>query len=159
MAGAEDDVKMPLLEHLTELRTRLLYSVVGFVIAFVVCFYFWKPVLDVITVGGSAAETHGLQIQIGSSRMIDVDLFSAGSIPNGWTVAVYPYESFYGGTASLAFSLDRSTGGNGDVLHLTITALRTNPSLGVDPFFILSTYGTSGSADFRSHIAMGLVTN
>ncbi len=49
MAGAEDDVKMPLLEHLTELRSRLLYSVVGFVIAFVVCFYFWKPVLDVIT--------------------------------------------------------------------------------------------------------------
>lgn len=49
MSGAEDDVKMPLLEHLTELRSRLLYSVVGFVIAFVFCFYFWKPVLDVIT--------------------------------------------------------------------------------------------------------------
>lgn len=49
MSGAEDDVKMPLMEHLTELRTRLLYSFVGFIIAFVVCFYFWKPVLDVIT--------------------------------------------------------------------------------------------------------------
>ena len=49
MSGAEDDVKMPLMEHLTELRTRLLYSVVGFVIAFVFCFYFWKPVLDIIT--------------------------------------------------------------------------------------------------------------
>src|SRR5690349_3732322 len=40
---------MPLLEHLTELRSRLLNSFVGFVIAFLVCFYFWKPVLDVIT--------------------------------------------------------------------------------------------------------------
>jgi sec-independent protein translocase protein TatC len=49
VAGAEDDVKMPLMEHLTELRTRLLYSFAGFIIAFVVCFYFWKPVLDVIT--------------------------------------------------------------------------------------------------------------
>lgn len=49
MAGAEDDVKMPLMEHLTELRTRLLYSFVGFIIAFVFCFYFWKPVLDIIT--------------------------------------------------------------------------------------------------------------
>jgi len=49
VAGAEDDVKMPLLEHLTELRTRLLYSFVGFIIAFLVCFYFWKPVLDLIT--------------------------------------------------------------------------------------------------------------
>jgi sec-independent protein translocase protein TatC len=49
VAGAEDDVKMPLLEHLGELRTRLLYSMVGFVVAFVVCFYFWKPVLDIVT--------------------------------------------------------------------------------------------------------------
>jgi sec-independent protein translocase protein TatC len=49
VAGAEEDVKMPLMEHLTELRTRLLYSTVGFVIAVVVCFYFWKPVLDIVT--------------------------------------------------------------------------------------------------------------
>jgi sec-independent protein translocase protein TatC len=49
VSGAEDDVKMPLLEHLTELRTRLLYSLVGFVIAFVFCFYFWRPVLSILT--------------------------------------------------------------------------------------------------------------
>ncbi|HEY4164642.1 MAG TPA: twin-arginine translocase subunit TatC [Dongiaceae bacterium] len=49
MNGAEDDVKMPLLEHLTELRSRLLYSLVGFAVAFVVCFYFWRPVLDLVT--------------------------------------------------------------------------------------------------------------
>jgi sec-independent protein translocase protein TatC len=55
MSGAEDDVKMPLLEHLTELRTRLLYSLVGFVIAFIACFYFWKPVLDVLTAPLEAA--------------------------------------------------------------------------------------------------------
>jgi hypothetical protein len=116
------------------------------------------PVLDLITVGAYGAETRGLQIPIGGSRTIDLDLFSAGNVPNGWTVNVYPYESFYGGTPSLGFSLDRSTGNNGDVLHLTITALRTNPSLGADPFFILSTYGTSGSPDYRSHVAMGLVT-
>lgn len=40
MAGAEDDKKMPLLEHLVELRKRLLYSAVAFIIAFLVCFYF-----------------------------------------------------------------------------------------------------------------------
>lgn len=49
MAGAEEDVKMPLLEHLTELRSRLLYSILGFITAFFVCFYFWKPVLDILT--------------------------------------------------------------------------------------------------------------
>lgn len=40
MAGAEEDKKMPLLEHLVELRRRLLYSSVAFILAFLVCFYF-----------------------------------------------------------------------------------------------------------------------
>ena len=35
MAGAEDDRKMPLLDHLIELRKRLLLSAVGFVVAFI----------------------------------------------------------------------------------------------------------------------------
>jgi sec-independent protein translocase protein TatC len=39
MAGAEDERKMPLLDHLVELRRRLLYSVVGFIVAFIACFY------------------------------------------------------------------------------------------------------------------------
>jgi sec-independent protein translocase protein TatC len=34
------DKTMPLLEHLVELRTRLLWSVVAFIIAFAACFYF-----------------------------------------------------------------------------------------------------------------------
>ena len=46
---------------------------------------------------------------------------------------------------------------NGDVLRLTITALRTNPILGVDPFIVLSTYGAPDQIDFRGHVAMGLV--
>jgi sec-independent protein translocase protein TatC len=37
MAGAEEEKKMPLLEHLVELRRRLLYSVAAFLIAFIVC--------------------------------------------------------------------------------------------------------------------------
>jgi sec-independent protein translocase protein TatC len=39
MAGAEDEKKMPLLEHLVELRRRLLYSAVAFVLAFVGCYF------------------------------------------------------------------------------------------------------------------------
>ncbi len=35
-----DQAKMPLLEHLAELRRRLLYSLVAFLIAFFICFYF-----------------------------------------------------------------------------------------------------------------------
>jgi sec-independent protein translocase protein TatC len=46
MAGAEEEKKMPLLEHLVELRRRLLYSVAGFVIAFIACFYFAQDMFN-----------------------------------------------------------------------------------------------------------------
>ncbi len=46
MTGAEDDKKMPLLAHLVELRARLLWSVAGFIVAFLVCFYFAQPIFD-----------------------------------------------------------------------------------------------------------------
>lgn len=37
---ATGDKKMPLLDHLVELRQRLIYSAVGLVVAFFACFYF-----------------------------------------------------------------------------------------------------------------------
>ena len=40
MSGAEDEKKMPLLEHLVELRRRLLYSGIAFVLTFILCFSF-----------------------------------------------------------------------------------------------------------------------
>jgi sec-independent protein translocase protein TatC len=46
MSGAEEDKKMPLLEHLVELRTRLLYAAVGFFIAFFACFFVAQDILD-----------------------------------------------------------------------------------------------------------------
>ena len=41
-----DQNKMPLLEHLAELRSRLLYSLVAFLIAFFICFYFADPLFN-----------------------------------------------------------------------------------------------------------------
>jgi len=35
-----DDRKMSLIEHLTELRQRLIYAAIAFVVVFLVCFYF-----------------------------------------------------------------------------------------------------------------------
>jgi sec-independent protein translocase protein TatC len=44
VTGAPEDKKMPLLDHLIELRQRLLYSVVALLVVFVVCFYFAQPI-------------------------------------------------------------------------------------------------------------------
>jgi len=42
--GPPDDKKMPLLEHLVELRRRLLYCIIFFFVAFLVAFYFAEPI-------------------------------------------------------------------------------------------------------------------
>ena len=46
MTDDPDDHKMPLLEHLTELRRRLLISFVGFFVAFLICWHFAEPIYD-----------------------------------------------------------------------------------------------------------------
>ena len=41
--------KAPLMEHLIELRSRLIKAVIAFLVAFVVCFYFSKEIFDILT--------------------------------------------------------------------------------------------------------------
>ena len=43
-----DASRAPLIEHLTELRQRLIYSLVAFFGTFVVCFFFAKPIYNVL---------------------------------------------------------------------------------------------------------------
>jgi len=43
-----DASRAPLIEHLTELRTRLIYSLLAFFGTFVVCFFFAKPIYNVL---------------------------------------------------------------------------------------------------------------
>ncbi len=39
----------PLIEHLTELRTRLIHSAVAFIIGMVICFTIWNPIFNFLT--------------------------------------------------------------------------------------------------------------
>ena len=41
--GNLDDRKMSLIEHLTELRKRLMFAAIGFIVVFLICFYFANP--------------------------------------------------------------------------------------------------------------------
>jgi sec-independent protein translocase protein TatC len=43
-----DATKAPLLDHLIELRSRLIKSLLAFVVLFFVCFYFAKPIYNVL---------------------------------------------------------------------------------------------------------------
>jgi sec-independent protein translocase protein TatC len=46
MSNDVDETKMPLLDHLVELRRRLIYSVLSFFVCFVACFYFADPIFN-----------------------------------------------------------------------------------------------------------------
>ena len=46
MTGDIEQAKMPLLDHLVELRRRLIYSAISFLVCFVVCFYFAEPIFN-----------------------------------------------------------------------------------------------------------------
>lgn len=44
-----EDTKAPLIEHLAELRSRLIRSVVAFLVGMVICFTVWNPIFDFLT--------------------------------------------------------------------------------------------------------------
>ncbi|ADO41360.1 twin-arginine translocase subunit TatC [Ketogulonicigenium vulgare] len=44
-----EDTAAPLIEHLAELRNRLIWSVLAFVVAMTICFFFATPVFNVLT--------------------------------------------------------------------------------------------------------------
>jgi len=44
-----EDTSAPLIEHLAELRTRLINSAVAFVIAMIICFTVWNPIYNFLT--------------------------------------------------------------------------------------------------------------
>lgn len=94
--------------------------------------------------GGGAATGKAIVIPPGQSKTIDVQLFSTGPTSGPWTVAASsfayntaaPYDA-----ADLAFAWDRTSGQNGDVLHLTIT-VAAQPHGNYHTFEINSTLGT-----------------
>lgn len=53
MKADDDDIEKssaPLMEHLIELRTRLMWSIGGFFIAFLVCFFFAKQLFNLLVI-------------------------------------------------------------------------------------------------------------
>jgi sec-independent protein translocase protein TatC len=71
---AEDEIndkEMPLLEHLAELRKRLLWSAVAFIIAFGVCYYFSSKIYDFL----AAPLAHQLEVRGQKPELIYTALY------------------------------------------------------------------------------------
>jgi hypothetical protein len=69
---------------------------------------------------GAPNTTPGLHLTLGESKSVDVVLYSdAPTEP--WTVSAVDGTELNAGTPKLAFTFDRASGRNGDVLHMTVT--------------------------------------
>jgi hypothetical protein len=105
------------------------------------------PVLDdpieVIDSPVGSFKTKGVSIPVGSSKTVELDLYSDAPTSGPWKVSVLDLTSaFFGGPEALSFTLDASEGKNGDKLHLTIKSLAKSP-LGAAPFWVQNELGES----------------
>lgn len=68
MSGEIEDRPQPLIEHLIELRTRLMWAVGAFFLAFLVCFFFAKQIFNVLVqpfkwaVSWAGLDTRGVEL-------------------------------------------------------------------------------------------------
>ncbi|MHB1216821.1 MAG: twin-arginine translocase subunit TatC [Alphaproteobacteria bacterium] len=69
----EEEKRMPLMAHLMELRTRLIYSAVAFIIAFLISYHFAEPIFKFLVAPLSAS----IEASGGSHRMIYTALTEA----------------------------------------------------------------------------------
>jgi hypothetical protein len=80
--------------------------------------------------------THGVKIPRGTSRTVEVDLYSDGPTSGPWTLAASTLDG------ALDFSFDTNTGVNGDRVQLTITVVTEDVGFTGEAFTITSTLGS-----------------
>ncbi|SPF75604.1 Sec-independent protein translocase protein TatC [Aliiroseovarius pelagivivens] len=91
-----EDSSAPLIEHLAELRTRLIHSAVAFIIGMVICFTVWNPIFNFLTeplcstMANRGQDDCGLiliKLQEGFFVAVSISLF-------GGLVLSFPYISY-----------------------------------------------------------------
>jgi hypothetical protein len=95
--------------------------------------------LTTVNFGGTSLTYESVNVPVGSSRTINLDLFSEGDTGGPWTVSVQDLNSFAGGQALVDFTLSPISGQNGNQLQMSIvpkTASRRS-----DTFIVVSTRG------------------
>jgi len=79
-----EDSSAPLIEHLAELRTRLINSAIAFVIAMIICFTVWNPIYNFLTqplcaaLGDSGQECSLIFIKLQEGFMVAIRISLLG---------------------------------------------------------------------------------
>jgi hypothetical protein len=100
---------------------------------------------------GYAVQTTGVKLAVGATRTVDVVLSSVAPTAGPWTVHAWDMNDYLGNPSNTTLSLDKTTGSNGDVLHLTITVNSYDPNFGGAGFIIESTL------DGQDNLTMGAI--
>ncbi len=98
---------------------------------------------DQIMFGFGGLMAPGVSVPVGTSKTINLDLFSDKPTSGEWQVKAMDVNNLFGGNATnFSFALDRPTGRNGDILKLTITSNKqTNRGRGT--FVVVSKLGAT----------------
>jgi hypothetical protein len=92
---------------------------------------------------GTDLSTKGVEIPVGGHTTIELDLFSDAPTPGPWQVRAADIDALAGKPPVLSFAFDRTTGQNGDKVHLTIDVLARDAVYNAEPFVIISQLGTT----------------
>ena len=89
--------------------------------------------------GTSTTPTKGVQIAVGASKTIELDLFSTAPTTAAWTVQAFDEYDLQLATAQqLKFTFDKTSGQNGDKIHMTIQVIAAGRR-NTEPFLLIST--------------------
>lgn len=114
--------------------------------------YFNAAVVLPDTASFDGVSTEAVQVPVGESRTVELDLFSDGPTSSPLSLSAIDLATLNGsGAPALSFSFDGTTGQNGDKRQLTVHAEKAFPS-GM-PFAVFSTGAT------ESHFWVGLAVN
>lgn len=70
-----DESRAPLLEHLKELRTRIIYSIVALAIGFIICMFFVRPIFDLLVLPYEKAVARvNIDLLLEGSALLDGNL-------------------------------------------------------------------------------------
>jgi hypothetical protein len=104
---------------------------------------------DTVSLAGGYA-SKGVHIPIGGTATVDVQLFSTAPTSGPWRVSAYDLNYYLGYPPNTTVKLDKTTGSNGDVLHLTIHVVSQDTRLGLggEGFVLLSDLGGQENMSF-----------